>query len=189
MGTKNEEAAFRKVGKAGRKLKLTEKLIGEICNTLRAGAYLETAAAVAGVSKDTLHTWLRKGRNAKGKKAGEVRESTIYGQLIIAVSKAVEECVIRDLAVIDAAANPKQNAVMLKNEKGEQLYGKDGETLFIRPQAPNWNAAAWRLERRHADRWSRTEKIQPLDAKPQATEEFLDTDKLKAAREKLEREF
>ena len=50
--------------KGGRPGKLTPELQDLICKHLESGCYLETAAAVAGVVKQTLHGWLR--RAAKG---------------------------------------------------------------------------------------------------------------------------
>jgi hypothetical protein len=51
-------------GKGGRPRgpsKLTKKVSDAICDSIRAGNYMETAAAVAGVSKDTLYEWLKLG--------------------------------------------------------------------------------------------------------------------------------
>lgn len=181
--------AFKKVNPKHRKLKLTDTLIAEICNMMRAGAYIETAAAVAGVSKETLFVWLRKGRHHKGDKSGEVKKN-IYGDLIHAVHKASEESMLRDLLVIDKAANPVQNAVMLKNEKGQQLYDKDGLPHFIKPQSPDWSAAAWRLERRHGKLWNKIEKTEQAVAiteKPPL--EPLDEKEVNAAIAKLESDY
>lgn len=205
--------AFKKVNPNGRKLKLSESVISEICNCLRAGAYIETASAVAGVAKETLYLWLRKGRHQKGKKSGQIKND-IYGRLIHAVERAMEECVVRDLLVIDRAANPPGietgtildkegkpragvpmyvTAVMLKDDKGNQLYDKEGVPLFLKPQLPDWSAAAWRLERRHSKRWSRTENVKQsgsidLNPEPEPKEEPLDEAKVRAAIDKFDSE-
>ena len=102
---------------------LTEELIDRLAITIRSGAYIETAAAFCGISKDTFYRWLR---------LAESSESTdLLIKLSDAVKKAMAEAELRDLNVIDKAA-----------------------------QEGVWQAAAWRLERKYADRWGRQAKIQ-----------------------------
>ena len=50
---------------AGRPTKLTDALSARIILTIRAGNYLETAAAVNGIGESTLHSWLEKGRRGR----------------------------------------------------------------------------------------------------------------------------
>lgn len=100
----------------GRPLKLTDDLQARIVAFLGAGAYVETAAAAAGVSKQTLYTWLRRGADGKRPFSG----------FLDAIERAQGEADIRDLKTIREAA-----------------------------QAGVWQAAAWRLERRHPDQWGR----------------------------------
>lgn len=100
----------------GRPTKLTPDLQARIVAFLGAGAYMETAAAAAGVSKQTLYTWLHRG--AEGDRP--------YKAFLDAVEKAQGEADIRDLKTIRDAA-----------------------------QAGAWQAAAWRLERRHPEQWGR----------------------------------
>lgn len=102
---------------------LTEELIDRLAITIRSGAYIETAAAFCGISKDTFYRWLR---------LAESSESTdLLIKLSDAVKKAMAEAELRDLNVIDKAA-----------------------------QEGVWQAAAWRLERKYTDRWGRQTKIQ-----------------------------
>jgi len=100
----------------GRPSKLTPDLQARIAAFLGAGAYIETAASAAGVSKQTLYNWLRLG--------SEGQEP--YDSFLDAVEKAQGEADIRDLKTIRDAAS-----------KGV------------------WQAAAWRLERRHPGEWGR----------------------------------
>jgi hypothetical protein len=84
---------------------------------------VETAAAFCGISKDTFYRWLR---------LAESEESTeLLQKLSDAVKKAMAEAELRDLNVIDSAA-----------------------------QAGIWQAAAWRLERKYNARWGRQAKVQ-----------------------------
>lgn len=103
--------------------KLTNDLIEAIAAPIRQGAYVETAVALAGVSKQSFYRWLREAENEDA-----------YGlvlKLSDAVKKAMAEAEMRDLAVIDRAA-----------------------------QSGEWTAAAWRLERKHPERWGRQAKVQ-----------------------------
>lgn len=100
----------------GRPTKLNDEIQARIVAFLGAGAYIETAAAAAGVSKQTLYNWLHRGAD------GERR----YVGFLDAVERAQSEADLRDLKTIREAA---QNGV--------------------------WQAAAWRLERRHPEQWGR----------------------------------
>ena len=102
------------------KLDLEPELAARIITYLRAGSYLETAAAAAGVSKSTLHRWLQRGSE------GEEPFAHFADQ----VEEALAASELRDLARIDKAA--------------------DG----------NWQAAAWKLERRNPKMWGRREYTQ-----------------------------
>jgi len=103
-----------------RPVKLDEELLKRIISCIRAGNYLETAAAYGGISKDTLYRWLRQGSRAK---------SGIYREFSDAVEKAMAEAEVRDVAIIAKAAEEQ------------------------------WQAAAWRLERKYPDRWGRKDKL------------------------------
>lgn len=103
----------------GRPEKLTKQIQDVIVESLKAGNYVETAAAFAGIHKATLYDWLKKGANQS---SGKFREFSD------AVKKAQAWSEDRDVKLIANAA-------------GSQ-----------------WQAAAWRLERRFPDRWGRRER-------------------------------
>lgn len=75
---------------------LTPELIEQLSQAIRRGAYVETACALVGVSKDTFYRWLRQ---AKG---NDATEATI--ELSYAIEKAMAEAEMRFLDIIDAAA-------------------------------------------------------------------------------------
>ncbi|AFX99943.1 hypothetical protein [Bdellovibrio bacteriovorus] len=76
--------------------KLTDQLIETIAQAIRVGSYVETAVALAGVSKDSFYRWLRQ---------AESDDSTLLTvKLSDAVKKALAESEKRDLDVIDKAA-------------------------------------------------------------------------------------
>jgi transposase len=100
------------------KTKLTPELQERITAFLRAGNYVETAAACAGIHKDTFYEWCKKGR--KGEEP--------FATFVAAVDKAIAESEARDVALIGKAA------------------------------IDNWQAAAWRLERKMPHKWGRHER-------------------------------
>jgi hypothetical protein len=91
-----------------------------LVNSIRQGAYIETAAAYAGIHKSTLYDWLKRGTRSK---------SGIYRSFSDTVGQAMAESELKSLRQIDEAAN------------------------F------NWQAVAWKLERRFPRRWGRKKYI------------------------------
>ena len=91
----------------------------DIMKAVRLGNYLETAAAYAGINKDTLFAWLRQGARD---------ESGPFKEFSDSVSKAMAEAEMTDLGRIQEAAKT------------------------------NWQASAWRLERRNPARWGRKDR-------------------------------
>jgi transposase len=103
----------------GRPSKLSGAVTARLVEAIRAGNYLETAAAYAGIDKATLHRWLKRGRRSE---RGPLRE------FCASVEKALADAEVRDVALIGKAA------------------------------AEQWQAAAWRLERKFPDRWGRRQR-------------------------------
>ena len=101
---------------AGRPTKWTPELQAEVVAALKAGNYLETACLRVGISRQTLHNWLNRGRTGEAP----------YDGFLDAVEKAEAWAEVHALALIETAA-------------------RDGV----------WQAAAWKLERKHQDRWGR----------------------------------
>lgn len=124
--------------------KLTPEVQATIVNYVRAGAYIETAAAAAGISKDSFYRWMRRGAREKQrveKILAEDETATFdevvneeerrYVEFVDAVEKALAEAELRDLLVIGQAA-----------------------------KAGAWQAAAWRLERKFPERWGRRDRLE-----------------------------
>lgn len=106
--------------KDGRPTKLTPELQLKICETVRAGNYIETASAYVGVNKSTIYDWMKRGAREK---------QGIYHDFSNAIEKALAESEMRDVLIIGKAASQ------------------------------NWQAAAWRLERKFSDRWGRKDYV------------------------------
>lgn len=99
-----------------RPTKLTPEIQDRIVTAIRAGNYMETAAAYAGIARSTFNEWIRRG--------AEEQEGP-FAEFAAAVEQALAAAEARDVALIGQAAQKE------------------------------WQAAAWRLERRLPERWGR----------------------------------
>jgi hypothetical protein len=117
-----------------RPIKLTPEVQQKIVEAIKMGNYIETAAAYAGISKNTLYDWMKRGAREKDRIAGTNRKPKATEAPFVEFSDAVEKAL--------AAAEIRD--VM--------LIGKAAET--------QWQAAAWRLERKFPDRWGRKERLE-----------------------------
>ena len=113
-----------------RPTKLNKVVESKIISAIRAGNYIETAAAYAGINKSTLYDWLKRGEREKQRvqktPGGRIRKKeTPFVEFSNAVEKALAEAEVRDVAIIAKAAEDQ------------------------------WQAAAWRLERKFPDRWGK----------------------------------
>ena len=111
--------------KRGRPERLTDDVKQKILLALSKGAYLETAAAFAGVSRSAFFDWLKKGRetNKDGEHVGEKK----YVDFAFEVDQEVAKQEVDMLDTLGMAAKSDTRA---------------------------WAAAAWRLERRFKDRYA-----------------------------------
>lgn len=115
----------------GRPTKLTPEKQEEIIKYLRAGNYVETAAAYAGLSKASVYNWLRRGRREIERVEDDPKrkirkEEQPYVDFLYAVEKAQAGAEMTSIALINRASEVQ------------------------------WQAAAWRLERKHPGRWGRS---------------------------------
>lgn len=121
--------------RTGRPCKLTPKLRESICSALRAGNYIETAAIINGVNKTSLYAWLKKGGEERrrlegGRNRKPTKKAKPYLDFLNAVEKAQGQAEARDVALIGQAA------------------------------VSQWQAAAWRLERKFPSRWGRRASVE-----------------------------
>lgn len=114
--------------------KIDEKIIEQIADVVRAGNYIDVAAACFGIDKSTLFDWLRRGAREQRRlesdpNAKPLESEKIYVKLSNAIKRAVADSERRDLATIEKAAETQ------------------------------WQAAAWRLERRFPERWAKKDNF------------------------------
>ena len=126
----------------GAPLKINEEIIFQIAKAVKNGNYIETASAYVNIDKTTLYDWLRRGRKERDRvrKDGRLRirkDEQIFVNFSHAVEKALAEAEMRDVMII----------------------GKAGET--------QWQASAWRLERKFPDKWGRHRNVSDLDIEEQ----------------------
>ena len=120
----------------GRPTKLTPELHKIIVEAVRAGNYVETAAALADVSKESLYKWLRRGsREIQRVEASHLRRiqntEVIYVNFVDAVQNAQAAAESEDLGLIGKAS-------------------KSGA----------WQASAWRLERKFPNKWGHKARVE-----------------------------
>jgi hypothetical protein len=151
-----------------------------IIGALRAGNYVETAAAFAGVHKDTIYHWLREGARAiartegalaKGEDPPELTENErAWVEFSDAVAQAQAAAEVDDVARLASLARggltvetiTEKRAV---NDQGEEVVTE--RTIRTEETLPDAATLRWRLERRHPDRWGRQHvEVSGIDGAP-----------------------
>jgi transposase len=100
----------------GRPSKLSEALIKEICEYVRKGNYIETAAAAAGISKQTLYAWM---------KAGAREEDPLAVEFLDAYKKADAEAEAANVQLIRTQARKNwQAAAWFLERKHPDKWGR-----------------------------------------------------------------
>jgi len=116
--------------------KLTPKVHHKIVSAINAGAYQTTAAQQAGISKNTMRSWMERGsmEEARIEEGFEPIESeTMY----VLFKQDVD--IARARAEVEAVKNIKE-------------AGSNG----------TWQASAWYLERSFPQRWSRGRELEEV---------------------------
>lgn len=136
---------------------ISEQIIKDIIQAIRIGGYIETAAAYAGISKDSFYRWLKKGAR-ENREEVKGTEPSLYAKLSDAIEKATADAELADVEIIDRHA--KGFTATKTTEKvrmvggGYQVIERTTETVERR----DWQAAAWRLERKNPGRWGRRDR-------------------------------
>jgi hypothetical protein len=127
-----------------------------IVELIRAGNYVETAAAAANVSKESVYAWLRTAADAHGKQHRGDR-LTAQDRRCMAFSDAVDEA--------QAASEAEDVARLQQLGRGRTVtttttkYDANGNVLettsSTKELGPDPDVLTWRLERRFRARWGR----------------------------------
>lgn len=113
------------MAKKGPKFLLTDEIGDRIAREMGLGLALHAAAIRCGQSGRTALDWYERGVAERG-------SETIHAAFAAKIEKAKSDREQRLLAIIDAACKP--------DDKG---------------RIQNWQAAAWKLERLHPEKWAR----------------------------------
>lgn len=148
----------------GRPELINQDRIDQALAVLRAGAYIESAAAAAGVCRDAFRKWMRRGeaeqqRVAEGKGRKVRASERLYVDLVVGIQKALGEAELRYLSTIQAAGQGltlKRTVVKTKTTG----TGTDDDPLVTMTETTtedrvvrSWQAHAWILERRFPHKW------------------------------------
>ena len=145
--------------KGGRSPIINQKIIQDVTSAIKAGNYMEVAAAYAGISKDTFYRWMKRGAREKRRVLKDKRSKIKQGELPYVlfaegVRKALADAEVRDVSMIAKAASGGQ---VYTEEK--IVYDAQGRVVekhvVTKKSAPQWQAAAWRLERKYPNKWGR----------------------------------
>jgi len=139
----------------GRPTKLTPDLQDELVRVLRVGNYAETACAYVGLNKTTFYDWMKRGARAQDKLKKDPDAEIPHGEEIYiefsnAIKKAEADAEARDVLIIGKAAESQ------------------------------WQAAAWRLERKFPEKWGRRGKRDAEEQEARIAKLEAETEKLKA---------
>ncbi len=180
--TRNTKSKRQRGRPVGTGIKLTPTVQEKITTAIRHGNYLETAAALAGIQKETFYDWLRKGARST--------TDDIYKDFSDAVFVALAQSEAQAVAAIDAAGMPHPVTRCRITRKplfqdGKPVLDPDGNQLYITETIEestvetDWRALAWRLERRFSRRWGRREYLETsITEKPvdEMTDEEIDAE-------------
>jgi len=111
-------------GKNGKRkgTKFSPEIAEKICGYLSTGCYLETAAALAGVSKSALWEWIDKGRKGKAQ----------YVEFVEQVDRALAKVQVTALAVIRTAADKHwQAAAWLLERRWPNEWGRQDTVKIV----------------------------------------------------------
>lgn len=130
-----------------------------IVNAVRAGAFIDTAAAAAGIPRGTLNTWLTVGaRTATAVASGEKDPDTLtpYEQALrdfsLRINKAFAEWDIEANAQLQQLSRRhvgKTSTVITRDATGQVIE----QTTRSEEVEPDWRIIAWRLERKDWGRY------------------------------------
>ena len=138
--TKRPASAPAATKKFGRPTKLTPEVQEKIVSSIKAGNYVEVAAAYAGISKTTYYGWIRKGEARAAEIERAEQEAEEYGTEPIVIDDPEGDLYYNFLNAVEQASAESEVRDM---------------TLIGLAAARNWRAAAWRLEHKYPSRYGR----------------------------------
>lgn len=133
----------------GRPSGFNPEMAERIVSAIKAGGYVETAAAFAGINKDTFYEWLKRGAKEK---------SGPFKEFSDAIGRAIAESEMRYVSVVAKAASG-YDVIRERTVVGVDFKGNPINTVTTEKSHEfNPQAAEWWLERRFPRRWGRMER-------------------------------
>ena len=134
----------------GRPTALTPQVLEDVRRLLPTCLYVETVADFTSLDRTTARKWLKRGakehqRVSRNKRARVRQTEALYVELFLTYRKALAEGLIYDLGIIKKAA------------ADQVVTDESGSTVAVRPG--QWQAAAWRAERRFPGQWGRKDTV------------------------------
>jgi hypothetical protein len=148
----------------GRPPKLSQDIIRELCNYIRMGSYVETAALACGLTRETFYQYLKQGN--KDIDAGSYL--TLSAMLVRELHKAVAHSELRDLKRLDDAAADDWRAVAWRLERRHSRNWSQKSALKLETEKPGFSDSE-SLHQQMAQLISQHEK-EVLDGQPDDTE-------------------
>lgn len=140
----------------------------QVIERRRLGLDIESAAASAGVSRISIHTWRLDGARVRAIEAQGKRELTpheaLFRGFVDDLERAESEWEANNLAVIQRAAQGGfvSTKTVEKRDAAGDLIERSVTTETLHPQ---WQAAAWQLERLRRDKYARRWEVTGADGK------------------------
>jgi transposase len=114
-------------------------------NSLKSGAYIQTACTFAGIGESTVHRWLERGRKENARiESGEeaLVDEQPYLELWESIEKARAEATLRNVTLIQTAAQngtwqaaawflERTNPSLYGRRNYNEITGKDGGALDV----------------------------------------------------------
>ena len=138
----------------GRPTALTPQVLEEVRRLLPTCLYIETVADFISLDRTTVRKWLKRGakehqRVSRNKRAKVRQAEALYLALFLTYRKALAEGLVYDLGIIKKAA------------ADQVVTDGSGAAVSVRPG--QWQAAAWRAERRFPGQWGRKDTVVTSD--------------------------
>jgi hypothetical protein len=138
----------------GRPAALTPQVLEDVRRLLPTCLYLETVADFIGLDRTTVRKWLKRGakehqRVSRNRRARIRKAEAPFVELFLVYKKALAEGLIYDLGIIKKAAADQ----VLTDASGAAVSVRSGQ----------WQAAAWRAERRFPEQWGRKDTVVSSD--------------------------
>ena len=123
---------------------MTDELVAAVCESLRKGNYVETAAACAGITARSLRAWMAKGHDARKRKV-----TNRYRRFLDAVERAQAEGESQHVeAIVEARSEHWQASAWWLERTRPERFGRRDKVLVENTVREELDHALTMLEQR-----------------------------------------